>query len=290
MGMKRITAADILNQGIALAGISNDAFSLIVEKNPSTISLYRSGKRAVPLDVLEKLESLLRLADVDIISLLPVKQEGYLYHSTTNLIQGDIDPFFNVGALNDFGYGFYLGENLRQAATWGKTGKQTLIYCFPSSALDGCNIYSFSSRPAWYWLTFIGYNRQKFSPSDYPRLSSNLARLSNDYDVVCGKIADSFNYAIIENMFAGRIDVDQAEMASVIIALGNQYCVKSREAASKLVPEEILEFDETLSEYFLRYRSKRESELESITKNILSRPGTPERMFKAILEKRHGAF
>lgn len=287
--MTEVRSGDILSKAMEVAGISPNAFATLAHIEPDTLYRYCNDQKPIPEKVFRLLMEVLDLAEVDPISLLPLpKDQPCFFHTSSTLFSCPVDVTRNIGKRNDFGHGFYLGENLRQASSWGGKGGKTYIYVYPASLLSDAKVLDLSKAPSWRWLSYIGFNRNKFSPSDFPRLSRALSHLSDGYDVVKGKIADSFNFSILELMFLDQIDVDQAEMASVIIALGDQLCVKSPTLAQKLVPTEVFCFDETVCNYFRCYRQQGERKLHELTKEILSRSPCPERTFSALLEKDDG--
>ncbi len=287
MDIINLSSTTFFQKAFDILGISQDAFARLVNKSPARISRYLSGSEVVPDAVFAFAMDALSARMLDPSSLFPLSDEAdYYYHATTMEIVFPIDVHWNDGGYNDFGNGFYLGESFRQAITWGKESSPTSIYCFHKSKFRKAKEYVFSN--ALDWLFYVGLNRGKVLSMAYPEYETSLKKAIARYDVIRGSIADSFSFNVIELLFAGRFDVDQAEAATVIMALGNQRVIKSQEFASSLLPDRLIKLDKTLSRYFLYYGQKAQHGFDALISGLLEKSPNEERKFARLAGKWHG--
>ena len=286
--MKEITikTSAILSRALNIMNISMDAYAASIDKDRSTLYRYVTGEVNVPFDVLSNVLDLLYVHGVDIIKVLDIQDEDdYYYHATAKEIEFPVDVHRNDGESRDFGYGFYLGENLRQSSTWGKLGYSTIIYRFKKDKFAHLNFLDFNEMKPIDWLNFVAINRKKVSYGQYPKLFEKYAKVSNGKDVIKGKIADSFSYEVLELLYKDKLDIDQAKYATTIMALGNQYCLKNDAFGKALEPDELIRYDQTLSEYFLHYSGVIQQSQDKIIEKIIRNPPKKERLFSEYMKK-----
>ena len=281
-----IKSSDVLKNALEIMNISVDAFAVSIDKDRATIYRYISGDVDIPLDILTSILDLLYAHGIDITKILNIDNEDeYYYHATNKEIVFPIDVHRNDGESRDFGYGFYLGENLRQSSTWGKLGRCTIIYRFKRSKFNNLKVLDFNDKKPIDWLNYIAINRKKVSYNQYPRLVEKYLKLESKYDIIKGKIADSFSYEVLESLYNDKLDIDQAEYATVIMALGNQFCIKNDDFGKALEPDEIIKYDQTLSNYFLHYSEVIQGIQDKNIERIIHHPPKKERLFSEYLKK-----
>lgn len=275
-----IKTNEIIKSALNILGISADAFAFSIGKDRATVYRYMSGETNVPVDVLTKLLDLAYYHGVDITKILNIADEDeYYYHATASEIKFPINVHINDGESRDFGYGFYLGENLRQSSTWGKLGSSTIIYRFKRDKFKELSILDFNKMKSIDWLNYVAINRKKIEYQNYPKLFEKFFKLERNTDLIVGKIADSFSYEVLELLYKDKIDIDQAEYATKIMALGNQLCLKNELFGVSLIPDEIIRYDNTLSEYFLHYSDLIQERENNNIELIINRTPNKERLF-----------
>ena len=286
MRITEIKTSNVVKKALEVMGVSVDAYATSIGKDRSMVYRYISGKTDVPIDVLTNILDLLYDHGVDIVDVLGVEDEGdYYYHATAREIEFPINVHINDGESRDFGFGFYLGENLRQSSTWGKLGYSTVIYMFKKEKFKELNILDLGQLKPIDWLNYVAINRKKISHEKYPKVIEKYAKMIKGKDIVKGKIADSFSYEVLELLYANKIDIDQAEYATVIMALGNQLCLKNDEFGKKLEPDEMIVYDKTLSEYFLHFANEIQEKQDKNIERIMNNPPRKERLFGEYLKK-----
>ena len=279
-----IQTSFVFERALETLDISIDAFAKFVNKDRATIYRYINGETKIPLEILISLLDLVYDHGVDIVQILGIENENqYLYHATSSEIIFPIDVHINDGKQNDFGNGFYLGENLRQSSTFGKLGYSTIIYRFKREKFKDLQVLDFNSLKTIDWLNYIAINRRKIAFQDYPSLFIKYQKLTKDKDIIKGKIADSFSYEILESLYENKLDIDQAEYCSKIMALGNQYCLKNEEFASILEADEMIRYDKTLSAYFRHLAVIISQKQNKNVETILKRVPNPDRVFSKYL-------
>lgn len=275
-----IKTSEIIKLALNILGISADAFAFSIGKDRATVYRYMSGETNVPVDVLTKLLDLAYYHGVDITKILNIADEDeYYYHATASEIKFPINVHINDGESRDFGYGFYLGENLRQSSTWGKLGSSTIIYRFKRDKFKELSILDFNKMKSIDWLNYVAINRKKIEYQNYPKLFEKYFKLERNTDLIVGKIADSFSYEVLELLYKDKIDIDQAEYATKIMALGNQLCLKNELFGASLIPDEVIRYDNTLSEYFLHYSDLIQERENNNIELIINRTPNKERLF-----------
>lgn len=275
-----IKTSEIIKSALNILGISADAFAFSIGKDRATVYRYMSGETNVPVDVLTKLLDLAYYHGVDITKILNIADEDeYYYHATASEIKFPINVHINDGESRDFGYGFYLGENLRQSSTWGKLGSSTIIYRFKRDKFKELSILDFNKMKSIDWLNYVAINRKKIEYQNYPKLFEKYFKLERNTDLIVGKIADSFSYEVLELLYKDKIDIDQAEYATKIMALGNQLCLKNELFGASLIPDEVIRYDNTLSEYFLHYSDLIQERENNNIELIINRTPNKERLF-----------
>ena len=126
-------------------------------------------------------------------------------------------------ATNDFGKGFYLGENFKQASTYISNSSNSNVYVFSLDTKD-LNIYKFDVTIEW--MIAIAYYRgglNKYSSSKY--LQSIIKEIEKK-DVIIAPISDNKMFDIIAEFTRGEITDLQCEHALAATNLGNQYVLR----------------------------------------------------------------
>ena len=285
MNETQIKTNEVLKRGIELIGVSAEGYAASIGKDRATLYRYLKGDQPVPYEVLANLLDLIYDHGIDIIRLLGIQDEDqYFYHATGSNIRFPIDVHINDGEKRDFGHGFYMGENLRQSSTWGKLGYSTSIYRFKRDKFVGLPILDFNALKAIDWLNYVAINRQKIKYQQYPSLFEKYRKMEKGKALIKGKIADSFSYEVLELLYRDKLDVDQAEFSTKLMALGNQFCLKDDAFAKNLEADEVIRYDTTLSRYFLHYAEEVQQKQNKHIETLIKNPPKKDRLFSEYLK------
>lgn len=149
-----------------------------------------------------------------------------LYHGS-NLEVKDPQILPNLRAL-DFGAGFYLTSNRKQAEKWAKTvtkrrkkGDAILnVYEIESEKLNTLKILKFETADGE-WLDFVVDNRKERA-------------VKNDYDVVIGPVANDSTLPVINDYIDGVYTKEEAVKRLLPQNLTDQYAFLTEQALKNL--------------------------------------------------------
>lgn len=154
-----------------------------------------------------------------------------LFHgSKSNEINFPLDLSYSK-SNNDFGVGFYLGENYRQAATYIANGNSVSVYAFNLN-LNGLRIKKFNVDKEW--MIAIAYYRGWLKEYlNHPYVDKIISSV-NEHDIIIAPIADNRMFDIISEFVRGEITDLQCEHALAATNLGFQYVLKSENALKNI--------------------------------------------------------
>ena len=154
-----------------------------------------------------------------------------LFHGSKRGIEGEL----SLGASrsdNDFGPGFYCGENFAQSAMFVARFHRPICYFV---ALDEGSLRKKVFSVDDEWMLAVAFFRGKLSDlSDNPTIkaiASSVARA----DVVIAPIADNRMFEIIDSFIEGEITDEQCRHSLSATNLGMQHVLKSEAALRKVV-------------------------------------------------------
>ena len=147
-----------------------------------------------------------------------------LFHGSDGGISGAISVNRNRGR-NDFGNGFYTGENLLQAENRVANVRSGngVVYAYKYSLSD-VRVYTFKDLTLW--ALYVGYNRRHL-PKDIP---SKLIAIFSDidtHDVVIGLIADDKVSSSYDAFLRGYITDKCLFECLRLIRYGRQFVFKT---------------------------------------------------------------
>lgn len=154
-----------------------------------------------------------------------------LFHgSKSNEINFPLDLSYSK-SNNDFGVGFYLGENYKQAATYIANGNSVSVYAFNLN-LNGLRIKKFNVDKEW--MIAIAYYRGWLKEYlNHPYVDKIISSV-NEHDIIIAPIADNRMFDIISEFVRGEITDLQCEHALAATNLGFQYVLKSENALKNI--------------------------------------------------------
>ncbi len=157
--------------------------------------------------------------------------EVLLFHATKDDFQFPIDYFNHSRKYNDFGMGFYLGENLTQAQAYIANFNNGKILSFILNKND-LNIVKFSVEREW--MIAISYYRGWIKAYENNQIIKDLIKKIENADIIIAPIADNRMFDIISEYVTGTITDEQCIHALAATNLGMQYVIKSPKALNKL--------------------------------------------------------
>lgn len=148
-----------------------------------------------------------------------------LFHGSKSGIEGQIEP--KSRKYCDFGRGFYMGTDSRQALTLVCDFEDARFYIL-SIDLDGLDVLTVPANMDWAML--VAYHRGRMEPAQGTPLHEKYRSMMCGKDLVIGSIADDRMFYVIDNFFLGNI-TDAALVGSLsALQLGKQYVAISQKA------------------------------------------------------------
>lgn len=162
-----------------------------------------------------------------------------IYHGSSSIIE--VPEFGKGNPMNDYGLGFYCTDNLELAKEWAcrlpKDGFANK-YLIDMDGLDVLNL----STDNWHilnWLAILLQNRsfEIGNPIAKDAKEYMLETFLPDYrnrDIIIGYRADDSYFSYAKAFLNGAIPLNALSEAMRLGKLGEQICIKSRSAFSKL--------------------------------------------------------
>lgn len=238
--------------------VSNEELSHILGVSPRSIVNYLNGLVPSKKEA-KKIIDFILYKNFDIFELLNLDSKDFLFHGSKTKIIGTITTSKNVGKKIDFGQGFYLSESFKTAVTYVDKNIDPHIYRFKKSDVLKGPIYNFSESidDIKNWVLFIGFNRGKILDEKTSALfSSNFNKYFKGYSVLIGKIADSFNFDVLEAFFDYEYDIFQVEKALKQVDIGNQVVVKDEKLANSIIDYDEIFLHKDLKQFIYDWHKK----------------------------------
>ncbi len=153
-----------------------------------------------------------------------------LFHGAKNGIEGSINVS-RSRTNNDFGQGFYTGENYDQAISFVSGFARSSVYYldFEESNLK-CKKYEVDQE----WMLTIAYYRGTMEAYRNHPLVCKLIKDVEDCDYIIAPIADNRMFQIINSFIDGEITDEQCKHCLAATNLGNQYVFTTDRSVKKL--------------------------------------------------------
>lgn len=159
------------------------------------------------------------------------KDKIVLYHGSRGEIEGELDLKHSIKP-NDFGDAFYVGESLKQSATWVSGNPKSSIYCFYFSNFKNLKKKQFYVDREWMYA--ILFYRGAFFNLDVPEEIKKVVKQVEESDYLIAPIADNKMYQIFNDFIGGKITDEACLHALSMTDLGMQYVIKSEKALKHL--------------------------------------------------------
>ena len=153
-----------------------------------------------------------------------------LFHGAKNVINMPVDLQYSK-ENNDFGKGFYLGENFEQASTYIANTTSKYVYAFYLDTSD-LKIIKFNVNTEW--MLAIAYYRGWIIEYKDNNFIKEIIKKIEDADVIIAPIADNRMFDLISEFVDGSITNEQCEHALAATNLGSQYVIKTNKAINNL--------------------------------------------------------
>ncbi len=205
-----------------------------------TVNNWKHNRRNIDVSNLDKLysfafdngininnifEQLLKENHVD-------RENVVLFHGAKKEFSMPIDIQNHSKKNNDFGLGFYLGENYEQAANYISTINKNKVYAFK---LNTSGLKKIRFNVDNQWLLAIAFFRGWLKDYEDHNLIRSILKSIQDADVIIAPIADNRMFDIINEFVENEITDEQCRHALAATNLGNQYVLKTQKAIESVV-------------------------------------------------------
>lgn len=200
----------------------------------STINKWKKDRNFISREELEKIYSFAYRKDIKINLIFEqflkerINKENniLLFHGSRNEIKFPITLKYSKES-NDFGKGFYLGENFEQALTYVATNSKSKVYSF---ALETKKLKSYRFYVDTKRMIAIAYFRKQLEKYSKSMLIQGILKELDGIDYIIAPIADNRMFDIIKEFVNGDITDLQCQYALAATNLGNQYVLRTNKA------------------------------------------------------------
>ena len=221
-----------------MLSLSENAFSKEVGIPRSTLSNWAKERTNISPSQLEKVYNFayqkgLRINSTKQQIFKDNEKPGYkiLFHGAKSEL---IEPITISHSKpdNDFGKGFYLGENLFQSESFVSNYPKSSVYIFGYRINSKHSVKEYGVNEEW--MLAVAYNRgliKKYSNSK--RIKAITDDIANT-DIIIAPIADNNMYQLIDEFVQGYITDKQCVACLSATDLGKQYVFLNDDAANDL--------------------------------------------------------
>lgn len=179
------------------------------------------------------------------------EKQVVLFHGAKTEIEGDIS-LSKSKETNDFGNGFYCGENLTQSAMFVSGFPKSSVYSF---LLNIENLRGLNFLVERDWMLLISYYRGTLTKYKDSTIIKKLLDKVAGVDYIFAPIADNRMYRILQNFTDGEITDEQCIHALSALGIGYQFVLKSEKAIAQLNPLERFYLCKTEKEEYIDTRA-----------------------------------
>ena len=183
---------------------------------------------------------------------LSEKQHVLLFHGAKNVIEGPIS-LEKSRKNNDFGQGFYCGENLEQSAMFVSAFSNSSLYMLDFNK-EGLNYRKYYVDRDW--MLTIAYYRNRLGEFANSQIVAELIGKNKDIDYFVAPIADNRMFEIIDSFIEGEITDIQCQHCLSATNLGNQYVFVSQKAIEQVTILEHCFLSQEEKKYYLDSRKE----------------------------------
>lgn len=214
--------------------IDQAQFASLLGISPVTINCWERGTEKPDIMMQKQLYALCRNNQIDLTDYLISREYAagngqILYHASRKGIEGMIQPISR--ARCDFGKGFYMGTDPLQPLTLVCNEENPVFY---TMELDMSGLRVLDIEVGLKWAMLIAYYRGYMEGQEHTELYQKYAHMADNYDLICGFIANDRMYQVLTDFFEMRI-MDTALIASLsALKLGRQYVAISQKACNQI--------------------------------------------------------
>ena len=213
--------------------ISNNDLAEALNISISSFSKLINGKEIPSLETLERVYSFASNNNIDLNKVKLTYLEPFkplYFHGSKDGITGLLS-LDKSSIRNDFGKGFYLGDNYEQSLDFIANSHEGSIYVF-NAKLNNLNIISYEVDSTW-MLTIL-LNRGMLEKYSDTKLYKQLKSKVDSADVVIAPIADNRMYTIMRLFSENLMPLRKAYNLLAKLNVGNQYVFKTQKSLDAL--------------------------------------------------------
>ena len=209
---------------------SNDDLATFLGISRMTLSRWKNGNVEPNLNTLNIIYNRIYQSGIRLNNL---KEELYksnedknniiLFHGAKNELIGRPTIKYSEDK-KDFGKGFYLGENIKQAISFVSVYNNPSLYIFNFNHKN-IKIKEFDISKEW--MLLIAYFRGRIDKYKDSNIIKKLLKQIEDVDVIIAPIADNSMYEILQDFISGEITDEQCVASLSANRLGKQYVFRN---------------------------------------------------------------
>lgn len=267
--------------------LTNRELADILEVSPGLINSYLNNKVVVPTKRAIKLNEWLKdNKNEDIYKDYIFKytsEDGFLFHGSKTRIISEIDLNRSLDE-HDFGRGFYLGETFLQSSCWASFNECMGYLYKVKFNKQGLKHHDIEGMD---WVFFVAYNRGLIPEGeDTKKLLHRMSKLISSGDnYFFGKIADDRMNESMTMFFNDLMSDIQVEQCLKQLKIGNQYCLRDKEATNKLEIIEEYKLEDNLKKLIAYYGSSSRLMAVKASKNISQKENKTGKKFSELLKE-----
>lgn len=156
--------------------------------------------------------------------------ERLLFHGAKTSLEGKPNLKHNK-RINDFGNGFYCGENLEQSVMFVASYPESSLYMlkFREKGLKK-HVFHVDRN----WMLMVAYYRGRLDSYANSNVLKKQLRILQDVDYIIAPIADNRMFEIIDSFIDGEITDVQCQHCLSATNLGNQFVFVSQKALGQI--------------------------------------------------------
>ena len=153
-----------------------------------------------------------------------------VYHGSKRGLEGTIRADRGY-PTNDFGAGFYLGDEKSQPLTLICRGENPWLYTCDLD-LEGLRVHRFADDRDW--ALFVAWNRDMIPDAFRGIFDARFESIRAENDVLVGRIANDRMFIVLDMFFKNALSDTAMVDCLKALNLGNQYCALTEAACARV--------------------------------------------------------
>ena len=253
-------AAQDLETVMELQQLSSEKFAKNIGVSRMTLNNWLSGKHEISE---AHLAAFYEYAYKSGIKLNKIKEQLYredvvsaseilLFHGAKTEIVGELS-LDRSRRNNDFGQGFYCGENLEQSVMFVSNFPKSSLYMIKFNKVGlKCRAFGVTRD----WMLMIAYYRNRLGDFANAGIVKELIDQNTGIDYIIAPIADNRMFEIIDSFIDGEITDIQCRHCLSATNLGNQYVFVSQASLDQIIILERCYLSQKEKEAYLNARQE----------------------------------